>query len=519
MKIALTNFFRPAVILKPGPAICLFALLQIYFVSNTLSFGFWKSAAGVFTYMLAFYGVWLLGIVLLLSLILVASRRFSPPWLVLAVLVVLSIPFSWELWIRSLEFDSSATRNQLRILVLPIIFLYFRIGFERVSWTACAILILCVLSLAGHAGLSISTEPPRGFDTFELDKKTNIHVIMLDSLTHSPFSKEFMGIENQAADHLATLDDTIYAGSLGFSENVPTRAAWGTLFNLGHPVQGRSYYGSFSGSTPSRLTALLRGNGYSIATGFSSDYFGWKKGKHVDHYFRGRVQRLKRDLSCSMKKGKLGFCSSFSQSIFSRLFVESGDQDEAKREWPDTVIDLVDRAEGNAKGPLFSAFHIYLPGHTPKDYRSGDAEMFAEYKRYFVEGVQRARKVIENFDRLRKRHPESIFIVSGDHGPYLSRKATEEDRRFIVLDRHGVALALLNASNLCAWSRDWLARQRYLTPSRMLAASLACNGESRGLTEHFTDNEEFIRFGESFAAGGNQKGQAESATGAGASGR
>ena len=521
MKIAFTNFFRPDVTLKPGPAICLFALLQIYFVSNTLSFGFWKSAAGVFTYMLAFYGVWLLGIVLLLSLILVASRRFSPPWLVLAVLVVLSIPFSWELWIRSLEFNSSATRNQLRILVLPIIFLYFRIGFERAGWTGCAVLLLCVLSLVGHAGLSVSSGPSREFDTFELDEKTNVHIIMLDSLTHSPFSKEFMGVENQAADHLATLDDTIYAGSLGFSENVPTRAAWGTLFNLGFDLgQRRTYYGSFSGSTPSRLTALLRENGYSIATGFSSDFFGWRKGKHVDRYFRGTVQQLKRDLVCSKKSPRFGFCSPFSQSIFSKLFLEESDgQTEGKKEWPDMVVDLIDRAERNAKGPLFSAFHIYLPGHTPKDYRSGDAEMFAEYKRYFVEGVQRARKVIENIDRLRKRHPESIFIVSGDHGPYLSRKATEEDRRFIVLDRHGVALALLNASNLCAWSRDWLARQRYLTPSRMLTASLACNGESRQLTEHFTDNEEFIRFGESFGAGGNQKRQAESATGAGASGR
>ena len=74
------------------------------------------------------------------------------------------------------------------------------------------------------------------------------------------------------------------------------------------------------------------------------------------------------------------------------------------------------------------------------------------------------------------------------------------DRRFEVLGRHAVALALLNASNLCAWSRDWLARQRYLTPGRMLAAALACDGESRTLVDHFVDNEEFVRFGESLAA-------------------
>ena len=218
--------------------------------------------------------------------------------------------------------------------------------------------------------------------------------------------------------------------------------------------------------------------------------------------------------------GKLGFCSQLSQFLFSQLFVEeSVDQNEATTEWPNAVVDLIDRAERNARGPLFSAFHIYLPGHTPLEFRRDNEEMFEEYKREFVEGVQRARKVIEDIDRLRTRYPESIFIVSGDHGPYLSRTAPEEDRRFIVLDRHGVALALLNASNLCTWARDWLDRQRYLTPSRMLAATLACGGESRRLTEHFADDEEFIRFGESFATGGVQDLRETSATGALASGQ
>ena len=339
-----------------------------------------------------------------------------------------------------------------------------------------------------------------------MDKKTNVHVIMLDALTHSPFTEEFMGVENPAADYLATLEDTIYAGSLGFSENVPTKASWWALFNLGQEESRPP--GFFSGATPSRLTVLLRRNDYSISTGFSGDYFGRYKGEYVDHYHRGGIPRLRHSLVCTMGKERLGFCSRFSQSVFVRIF-EGTSADGIKRmnrkmsrEWPDTVVDLIDRAERNAPGPLFSAFYIYSPiGHTSKDYRSGDAAMLEEYKEHFVNGAQRARRIIEKIDRLRKRYPGSIFIVSGDHGPYLSRTAPEEDRRFIVLDQHGVALALLNASNLCPWSRDWLARQRYLTPSRMLAASLACNGESRRLTDHFTDNEEFIRFGESFASG------------------
>ena len=506
MKTRLASFLRPTVMLKPGHAICLFVVLQLYFMSNTLSFGFWKSSDIVFRYMLVFYGVWLAGLVLLLSLLLTVGRRFNASWLALAVLVVLSIPFSWDLWVRSIEIDTSAVRKTVRILLLPAMYLYFRIGLERVRWTACAVLVLCVLSFAGHAGLSDSTGPSSShdFDTIEMDKKTNVHVIMLDAFTHSTFSKEFMGVENPAADHLATLEDTIDAGSLGFSEHVPTMDAWGALFSLGQRSRNRGF---FSGSAPSRLTVLLRENGYSVSTGYSGDFFGWQKGKYIDNYYRGKYQTLKSALVCTARKGKLGFCSGFSRSVFLRLFAEvTEDNYERKSEWSDTVVDLIDRAERDATGPLFSAFYIYSPiGHTPKSYLSGDSEMFAEYKQRFVDGAQRARKVIENIDRLRTRYPESIFIVSGDHGPYVSRGAPDEDRRFIVLDRHGVALALLNASNLCVWSRDWLSRQRYLTPSRMLAASLACNGESRRLTEHFTDNEEFVRFGESFTSERSEK--------------
>ena len=55
------------------------------------------------------------------------------------------------------------------------------------------------------------------------------------------------------------------------------------------------------------------------------------------------------------------------------------------REWPDTVFDLIDRAERDATGPLFSGFHIGSPiGHTPMDYHSGDAEMFEEYKQFLL---------------------------------------------------------------------------------------------------------------------------------------
>ena len=180
-----------------------------------------------------------LSAVTLLSLFLAAVRRLDrwwSSWLVLSGLVALGVPFSWELWIRSIEIDTAALRWIVRLLLLPAMFLYFLVGLRHVRRTACAALVLCALSFAGHAGLFVSADPSRDADTdlhaIEMDRKTNIHVIMLDSFTHSSFSKEFMDVENPAADHLSTLDDAIHAGAMGFSEKVPTRYAWASLFEL-----------------------------------------------------------------------------------------------------------------------------------------------------------------------------------------------------------------------------------------------------------------------------------------------
>ena len=158
---------------------------------------------------------------------------------------------------------------------------------------------------------------------------------------------------------------------------------------------------------------------------------------------------------------------------------------------------MINQAEQTIEGIVFSAFYIYNPiMHTSPDYQTGNTKMFEEYKKYFIKKDREAQEVLQDIDNLRKKYPKSIFIISGDHGPYLSR-TEKNNKRFITLDRHGVALALLNASNLCPESKNWLKSQQYLTPSRMLAASLACDGDDRQLITHFKDNEQFIHYGKS----------------------
>ena len=496
-----------SVVANKKSTIILFVALQIYFASNTLSFGFWKSGEFIFEYMLIFYGAWLLILTLLTYLILVVCRRFNSERLAIGILILCSLPFSWELWVRSIEFDSIAVRYAVCAALLPIIYTYFRIGSVNPRATGGVLVLLCAVSFVGHASIDISSEPSqfsdevyREFGAFDLADKPNIHIVMLDAFANSSYTEEFMGIRNPAADYLASLDDVLYAGRMGFSEYVPTKAAWGTVFNLGEKGSSKS----FSGWQASRLTVLLRENGYKIHTGFSSSYFGLTKGRWVDQYHRGAKGNLKFDLSCVTNRGRLEFCSVISRAMFAKLFLNSPNaidrqqwKENERQEWVDTVIELIDKSERASGTPIFSGYHIYIPGHTAQDYNHDNQQMVEEFNQYYSRRLEDAKMIVTQIADLSEKYPNSFFIIAGDHGPYLSRMESEGNRRFNVLDKHGIALALLNFSKLCSSSKTWLKRQQYLTPSRILTAILTCGSENQLLIERFSDNEEFVQLGKS----------------------
>ena len=475
----------------------IFVVLQLYFACNVLSFGFWKSSRSEFEYMALFFGAWLVGLTLLLILVLRINKRLRLARFDPFVCLSLSLPFCFGIWLKSMGFDPLFFWNA--IWIIPLLLIYFRFGVSHLTRISMLMLALCALSFMGHSDVFIEAglQEEQGLSdsrVITLDRKTSIHVIMFDSLTHSNYSNSFLGVENPAADYLSTLDNAIYAGNRGFVEYVPTRPSWAALFEL---EQGSRNHDAFSGNARSLLTSLLRGNGYYIQTGFSGSYLGASQGEYVDDYVFDMAD-LEQSLVCAEHEAFFGFCSELSLSIYNNWFWKLLKRSQ-RREWPDVVISMIEQAEQKISRPVFSAFHIYSPvGHTNGNYLTGNPYMFAKYKEFFINQTQRARQLIEGINQLRKRYPNSVFIISGDHGPWLSRTETE-DRRFIVLDRHAVALALLNASNLCSRSRDWLEKQKYLTPSRMLAAALACDREVRTLTEHFKDNEEFIQFGETLA--------------------
>ena len=170
---------------KHGNALVIFLLLQVYFTINILSFGFWKSELVVFGYLAIYYGVWLVGLVLLLSLCLIISARYSKTRFDPVILIIFSLPLCFGLWLQSWEVRPD-NLWWVAILFISVMFVYYRFGVLYIGRVSVLMVSFCITSFLGHvdifAGPERSSERVSADTDISLDRKTNIHVIMFDSL-------------------------------------------------------------------------------------------------------------------------------------------------------------------------------------------------------------------------------------------------------------------------------------------------------------------------------------------------
>lgn len=97
------------------------------------------------------------------------------------------------------------------------------------------------------------------------------------------------------------------------------------------------------------------------------------------------------------------------------------------------------------KQPMLFYTHGEYPGHSQN---SGKCHK-NEKKKYF-EGMSKANKQMKkNISLLKKNNPDSIIVILGDHGPYLTKNCTalqnfqqSEINRFDIQDRYGTFLAI-----------------------------------------------------------------------------
>ena len=484
---------------KPG-LIFAFVLLQFYFVCTFLSFAIWDASGFInFLHILIYFGGWIIVLTACLGVFLRYANVGKRPRTTMLVLAVLTLPM-FGLWLQIYRLDPRWLEYVIVLLFPVAVYVYYRLSMSHIKKMRILMLGLCTVSLFTHAEWEQFTSKSLSLEKYSetvLKRRPNIHIVMFDGFTTSEYATEFLDTHNPASDYLSGSNNAIFAGNRGFAEAVPTRKAWNTVFHLGSfiPPPFNKIAGVFSGQRSSPLTSLLRNNGYKIQTGFNSAYLGREKGAYIDTYHMEvpKWASFKR-MVCTEKL--LGFCSDFSGKLYTFLELLLNKQlfkTVENEVWRETVVKLIKEFEYNNISPVFSAFHIYLPGHWPNGVTLS-VETLKDYREDFISGNLDVLKTLHAIETLRTEFPESIFIISGDHGPFLSNGMTNvDDQRFKTLDTHHISVALLNESNLCQFQRNWLNQQPFLSPTRMLLAALTCDGDNMHLLENLPNHPDFIQ--------------------------
>ena len=485
-----------------------FLALQGYFVSIVFSFTIWEIGLVGFLHAALYFGAWVIALTGMLVVFLRFVNSEIRPRRAMLVAVALSVPM-FGIWLQVFNLTPRWI-EYVAIAIFPVFcYSYYRVSVLHIRKMSALVCCLFIVSIFSHSNPSFfdNSEEFKPYSQLKMERRPNIHVIMFDSLTTSAYTREFLEIENPASQFLATLDNTIFAGNRGFVEAVTTRKSWSTLFHLG--TSSAQSVGVFSGAIASPLTTLLNSNDYMIQTGFSTKYLGYAKGEHVDeYYYDNRDWRSFKTAACEQKL--LGYCSKFSGMLFqfiNSLFPPAKELLDDSITWEDFVLKKIKESEQRINSPVFSAFHIYAPGHWFAG-TSMNEKNFEKFREFYLSGSMRVFETLQKIEDIRKDYPRSIFIISGDHGPFISSGYDKvENKRFLTLDSRHVSLALINEDNLCTYERNWLQNNDVFTPTLMLIASLSCDGEESDLLfrhkSHDSNWKEWKMYGSTLTASVN----------------
>ena len=227
-----------------------------------------------------------------------------------------------------------------------------------------------------------------------------------------------------------------------FATSVPTRPSLNTIAAVDTRYckrLGEDCMNLVIGKYPSPLYAVFRKNGYRTVFGYKSDYFGRRSGPYLDQYI---VETFSICRHIDEGWAFLGYCWLERivnlKSVFGTRYPIQSFQ---------TLI------AGSAKSsPHFVMMYIYSPGHTPKSYDTYSPSDFRKYQDAFRKGQLKTKRQLAGLiNAVKTRDPNSVMIIFGDHGAWISRswerKRGEADpagkiwsEDMVILERHRVAL-------------------------------------------------------------------------------
>ena len=239
---------------------------------------------------------------------------------------------------------------------------------------------------------------------------------------------ENMNIDN--SEHINFLLDqkfTIYNGI--YSHGSYTLATMSGLFQGETDTYGEKNGRLITGGYSSFIN-LLNDNEYFTAGIFTSSfYLPPTAAPNYDYYYPVSANRSS-NIYKSMLRGK----QTFKDLIYASPHINYLEQ---KRNFLGQIHEYDD--------PVFLYSHTYYPGHTQNSGQCLDGE-FEDWKEDLKKGNMEMR---EDVNSLKESFENSIIILIGDHGPFLTKNCTslhdyppDEINRQDIQDRHGTFVAI-----------------------------------------------------------------------------
>ena len=259
----------------------------------------------------------------------------------------------------------------------------------------------------------------------EVINKKNIYVLIFESYANKE-TLEFYGLNNsEQIDFLEKNNFTVYHGS--YSNGAKSLSSTSRILELKNQLsKDERHY--LNGNA--LVLDIFKANGYKTVGLFKSPYaFGSSPISWDEYYPKDDVTKI----------GGKTILKAIYEGYFRFDIFDDNYDNSAYLKLRNNYLSSKD------DNPTLFYTHGEHPGHS----QNSGVCLKNEKQKYF-EGMKKANLQMKNdINVLKKNNPESIIIIAGDHGPYLTKNCTalmrynqKEINRYDVQDRYGAFLAI-----------------------------------------------------------------------------
>ena len=390
--------------------------------------------------------------------------------------------------------NSQGSFSKLIILFL-FIFVFFIISkrvFERKN---IIFILISILLISISSGISIFLKEhnylqnvnPSNFPLIpKFEKKPDIFLLGIDGLIPLSMLEKFY----YDYSSLKIKTENFHDIKNSFAPKTPTEFSFKNIMNISQNYPNLKKQ-AFIGQQNSLLFEIFKKNGYNIHTGFSINFFGSSKGKHIDKYivydnsgsYRSSIACLDKSRFLFLPK-YLSLCRSNSiNRIISNFIYVFFPSQKSKSEFSSETSFLLPHLN-KTKNPKLLLYHsLKYTGHTASDYDHSNQNQRQNFSKHYIDKYKKAFLFInETFKYIKNNNPNAIVLFFGDHGSFLYIKDNDKflnqdqfllpQERDFLLDRHAIRQLYLKTNNSCISENKY--SQIYSTTSREIANIIFC---------------------------------------------